>query len=82
MSGLHWQYGFDVPVDTVEVWNIGHILQPPMPVGTSNEDAVRYWECWLNRGAHVARDRRERLALAGDVARAGAGQPDDVGLLG
>jgi hypothetical protein len=54
MSGLHWRYGFDVPVDAVEVWNIGHILQPPLPVGTSNEDAAIYWECWLNRGAKVA----------------------------
>lgn len=53
-SGLNWQYGFDVPVDSVEVWNIGHIIQPPLPAGTSNEDAAIYWECWLNRGAHVA----------------------------
>jgi hypothetical protein len=54
MSGLHWQYGLDVPVDSVEVWNIGHITQPPLPAATSNEDAAIYWECWLNRGAKVA----------------------------
>jgi hypothetical protein len=53
-SGLHWQYGFDSPVDSVEVWNISQILQPPLPSMTSNEDAATYWECWLNRGAHVA----------------------------
>jgi hypothetical protein len=54
MGGLNWAYGFDVPVDSVEVWNIGHITQPPLPAATSNEDAAIYWECWLNRGAHVA----------------------------
>jgi hypothetical protein len=60
MSGLHWQYGFDVPVDAVEVWNISHLLQPvytsagSLPAGTSNEDAGIYLECWLNRGAKVA----------------------------
>ncbi len=53
-SGLHWRYGFDVRVDTVEVWNISHQLQPPLPGGTSNEDATRYWECWLQRGNRVA----------------------------
>jgi hypothetical protein len=54
MSGLNWQYGFDVPVDSVEVWNISHLTQPPLPASTSNEDAATYWECWLNRGAKVA----------------------------
>lgn len=52
-ADLHWKYGYDVRVDTVEVWNISHLLQPPAPAGTSNEDAIRYWECWLQRGEHV-----------------------------
>jgi histidinol phosphatase-like PHP family hydrolase len=52
-SEFHWKYGYDVPVDTVEVWNIGNVLQPPAPAGTSNEDALRYWECWLDRGVRV-----------------------------
>ncbi|MFA5889856.1 MAG: CehA/McbA family metallohydrolase [Actinomycetota bacterium] len=50
-ENLHWTYGYDVPVDTVEVWNGPWVLQPP--AGSPNEDAVRYWECWLQRGAHV-----------------------------
>jgi hypothetical protein len=54
LTGLHWGYGLRVPVDTVEVWNIGHVLQPPLPAGTSNADALAYWECWLNTGARVA----------------------------
>ena len=50
---MHWGYGLRVPVDTVEIWNIGHHLQPPAPAGTSNADAIAYWECWLNTGRHV-----------------------------
>jgi hypothetical protein len=52
-SGLDWAYGFDVVPDTLEVWNIGHFWQPPMPSGSSNQDAITYWECWLDRGARV-----------------------------
>lgn len=54
LPSMHWQYGLRVPVDSVEVWNIGHHLQPPFPSGTSNGDALAYWECWLSTGAHVA----------------------------
>lgn len=52
-SALDWSYGFDVAPDTVEVWNIGHVVQPPLPASNSNDDAVRYWECWLARGERV-----------------------------
>ena len=50
---MHWSYGLNVKVDTVEVWNVGHYLQPPLPAGTNNEDAVGYWECMLSAGWHV-----------------------------
>ena len=50
---LGWGYGYDVLPDTIEVWNIGHWLQPPLPSGNSNDDAERYWECWLDRGARI-----------------------------
>lgn len=43
VSGMHWKYGYQVRVDTVEVWN-----------GLYDEGAVAYWECWLQRGARVA----------------------------
>lgn len=49
--GQDWGYGYEVEPDTVEVWNIGHLLQPP--IGSANEDAIRYWECWLQRGTRV-----------------------------
>lgn len=52
-SSMHWQYDFDVVPDTVEVWNISHLLQPPIPSQTSNADAIRYWECFLDRGHRV-----------------------------
>lgn len=52
-SGLHWGYGLEVVPDTVEIWNISHLLQPPMPAGTSNADATTFWECFLNRGHRV-----------------------------
>lgn len=54
LPSMHWRYGLRVPVDSVEVWNIGHHLQPPLPAGTSNADALAYWECWLQSGRHVA----------------------------
>lgn len=47
-----WRYGYEVTPDTIEVWNISHLLQPP--IASSNEDAVRYWECWLERSVRVA----------------------------
>lgn len=47
-----WRYGYTVRPDTIEVWNISHLLQPP--IASSNADAIRYWECWLERGARVA----------------------------
>ena len=51
---MDWGYAFDVTVDSVEVWNFSHALQPPIPAMSGNSDAVRYWECWLQRGDQVA----------------------------
>ena len=52
-SRLDWRYDFDVRPDTIEVWNISNLNQPPGPSATSNEDAITLWECWLNRGERV-----------------------------
>jgi predicted metal-dependent phosphoesterase TrpH len=51
---LNWRYGYDVRVDSVEVWNYSHLLQPPLPAQNSNADSIFYWECMLNRGWRVA----------------------------
>ncbi len=77
MSGLHWQYGFDVPVDSVEVWNISHLVQPvsDLTPGTSNEDAAIYLECWLNRGAHVAATGGSDSHWLSTTAAQGPGNP-------
>lgn len=40
---MHWQYGFEVLPDTVEVWNATTLLRP----------SELYWECWLQRGARL-----------------------------
>ena len=54
LSGLTWGYGYDVKVESVEIWNVGHYAQPPAPASMTNDDAVFFWECLLNRGWHVA----------------------------
>ena len=48
-----WKYGYDVVPDTVETWNISTLWQPPAPSGSSNDDAIKYWEGWLDRGFQV-----------------------------
>jgi hypothetical protein len=49
---LHWSYGYDVKVDSLEVWNEPEVVQAPLP-GTENEDSIFYWQCMLDRGWHV-----------------------------
>ncbi|MGH2986313.1 MAG: DUF3604 domain-containing protein, partial [Solirubrobacterales bacterium] len=39
-----WEYGYEVVPDTVEVWNVSPLYQPPLPSASSNDDGVRYWE--------------------------------------
>ena len=51
---LDWSLRYQVAPDTVEVWNISRIYQPPFPSASSNDDGVRYWEGWLDRGERVA----------------------------
>ena len=48
-----WGYGYQVVPDVVEVWNISRLWQPPMPSASSNDDAIRHWEGWLDRGYEV-----------------------------
>jgi len=72
---MHWGYGLDVPVDTVEVWNIGHHFQPPFPSGTSNADAIRFWECWLDTGRHVTATGGSDSHWLSTAAVQGVGNP-------
>src|SRR4051812_4864854 len=47
-----WAYQYDVGVDDVEVWNLPRFYQSPFPSNSDNDEAVRYWQGWLDRGAH------------------------------
>ena len=79
-SGLDWRYGFDVRPDTIEVWNIAYWLQPPLPSGNSNDDSERYWECWLQRGAHVGATGGSDTHWCRYRCAARPRQSDDVGV--
>ena len=70
-----WQYGYDVPVDTVEVWNLPWYYQPPFPAASNNDAALRYWEGWLDRGAHVAATGGSDSHWLSTTALQGPGQP-------
>src|SRR5687768_14590415 len=70
-----WTYLYDVQPDIVEVWNISRLWQPPLPSGSSNDDAVRYWEGWLDRGAKVAATGGSDNHWRSTSAAQGVGQP-------
>ena len=72
---IDWAYAFEVQPDTVEVWNISRLYQPPLPSGSSNDDAVRYWEGWLDRGARVAATGGSDNHYVATTPAQGVGQP-------
>lgn len=75
ISGIQWGYGFNVRVDSVEVWNLGHYLQPPLPSSLSNDDSEFYWECMLNKGWRVAATGGSDSHWMSTVAVQGLGNP-------
>ncbi len=72
---MDWGYGYDIVPDTVEVWNISRLYQPPLPSASSNDDAIRYWEGWLDRGEHVAATGGSDNHYLATTPIQGAGQP-------
>jgi hypothetical protein len=70
-----WGYGYDVPVDTVEVWNLPWYYQPPLPASSNNTWALHWWESWLDRGAHVAATGGSDSHWLSTTAAQGPGQP-------
>jgi hypothetical protein len=70
-----WAYLYDVQPDTVEVWNISRLYQPPLPSGSNNDDAIRYWEGWLDRGAKIAATGGSDNHWRSTSALQGVGQP-------
>lgn len=72
---VDWRYGYAVRPDTVETWNISRLYQPPLPSGSSNDDAVRYWEGWLDRGERVGATGGSDNHYLATTAVQGVGQP-------
>ena len=72
---LDWGYGYDVVPDTVEVWNISHLYQHPLPSASSNSDAIAYWECWLEAGHHVGATGGSDSHWVSTTAVQGPGNP-------
>jgi hypothetical protein len=70
-----WSYGHAVVPDTVEVWNISRLWQPPLPSGSSNDDAIRFWEGFLDAGHHVAATGGSDNHYLATTAVQGVGQP-------
>ena len=70
-----WTYMYDVQPDTVEVWNISRLWQPPLPSGSNNDAAIRYWQGWLDRGAKVGATGGSDNHWRATFAAQGVGQP-------
>jgi hypothetical protein len=65
-QGMHWEYGFDLRPDVVEVWN---------PSVAQGEVSEGYWECWLDRGERIAATGGSDSHWLALSAVAGPGQP-------
>ena len=70
-----WVYGYDVPADTSEVWNLPWYYQPPFPVAADNDKQLRFWQLWLDRGAKVAATGGSDSHWVATAAAQGVGQP-------
>ncbi len=57
------------------MWNISRLYQPPLPSGSNNDDAIRYWQGWLDRGAKVAATGGSDSHWRSTFAAQGVGQP-------
>jgi hypothetical protein len=70
-----WSYGHAVVPDTVEVWNISRLWQPPLPSGSSNDDAIRFWEGFLDAGHRVGATGGSDNHYLATTPVQGVGQP-------
>ncbi|HYO61836.1 MAG TPA: CehA/McbA family metallohydrolase [Actinomycetota bacterium] len=70
-----WSYGHAFVPDTVEVWNISRLWQPPAPSGSSNDDAIRFWEGFLDAGHRVAATGGSDNHYLATTPIQGVGQP-------
>jgi hypothetical protein len=71
-----WDYTYDeVPVDTVEVWNLPWVYQPPFPASTDHDAALRFGEKILDDGHRVGFTGGSDSHWKSTVAAQGPGQP-------
>jgi len=70
-----WGPGHEIVPDTVEVWNISRLYQPPLPSASDNDAAIRFWEGFLDAGHHVAATGGSDSHWASTVPIQGAGSP-------
>src|SRR3954467_5618866 len=70
-----WEYGYDVPVDDVEVWNLPRFYQSAAPSTSDNDNATRYWQGWLDGGAHVTATGGSDSHWRATDAQQGPGNP-------
>jgi hypothetical protein len=71
-----WNYDYrDVPVDTVEVWNLPWFYQAPFPSAGDHDAMLRFGEALLDRGAHVTFTGGSDSHWKSTVAAQGPGQP-------
>jgi hypothetical protein len=72
---IDWALGHEVVPDTVEVWNISRLYQPPLPSASDNDSAVRFWEGFLDAGHRVAATGGSDNHYLATTAIQGVGQP-------
>lgn len=72
---LDWKLEHKVVPDTVEVWNISRLYQPPFPSASNNDRAVRFWEGFLDAGEHVGITGGADSHYLATTPVQGAGQP-------
>ena len=72
---LDWKLGHEVVPDTVEVWNISRLWQPPLPSASDNDGAIRFWEGFLDAGESVAATGGSDNHYVATTPIQGAGQP-------
>jgi hypothetical protein len=70
-----WALGYEVVPDTIEAWNIARYWQPPFPASNNDDDAIRFWEGFLDLGEKVAPTGGSDSHWLSTSAVQGAGQP-------
>lgn len=75
-SNPAWAYPYEqVPVTTVEAWNLPWLYQPPFPSANDHDAELAYYTELLDRGAHVGVTGGSDSHWKSTLAAQGPGQP-------